>query len=226
MNVSEKMDVHKTSHMEPTPFNPYPVSVWRHRALFDFSTFWQKCKNHSFHRGFWHVKPHVSLGFWSHFSNAYVFLGFLHFWYFLQKPIQNQWFCHFKKVKNDRLQNSLSIFCKCAQNGCEQTLCFPWVSGRWDDLWPTTFPLLHTCTTFWAAQKMKVRHLTETIKNQGKSTGTHRQTDGQRSIHGQAAPYPACVLHGLQPPTTSIVQPFRGHTAIPPSLQQSHCVIF
>ena len=132
------------------------------------------------HNVFCHVKPHVSLGFWSHFSNAYVFLGFLHFWYFLQKPLQNQWFCKIKNVKNDRLHNSLCIFAKPLQNQCEQTLCFTRVAGRWDDLWPTTFPLLHTCTTFWAAQKMKVPNWRKRSKDRGKQVGqTDRQTDWQ-----------------------------------------------
>ena len=193
------------SQIVPHGSNPYPVSVWRHRELFDFSTFWQKCKNHSFHRGFWHVKPHVSLGFWSHFSNAYVFLGFLHFWYFLQKPLQNQWFCKIKKVKNDRLQNSLCIFAKPLQNQCEQTLCFTRVAGRWDDLWPTTFPLLHTCTTFWAAQKMKVPNWRKLSKTRPWKVRTDRRTEMNRG--GGRPPLVGVNQHELRTSSSSIVQP-------------------
>ncbi len=77
-------------------------------------------------------------------------------------------------VKNDRLQNSLCIFAKPLQNQCAQTLCFTRVAGRWDDLWPTTFPLLHTCTTFWAALIMKVPNWRKRSKDRGKQV---RQTD-------------------------------------------------
>ena len=60
--------------------------------------------------------------------------------------------------------------------------------------------------------------LTEKPPKQGKSSGTDRQTDRQTEMNrgGGRPPLVGVNQHELQIPSTSIVQPFRGHTRHPP----------